>query len=92
MGDEAIRGHCSWQGARPKEIGRVAMARVTPHVAQNANQSPLGYRPSHHPPLRLQDQSAEAQKRVEEPFGWGKTVGGLARPMLRGVKLDFSSR
>jgi hypothetical protein len=27
--------------------------------------------------------------RVEEPFGWG-TVGGLARPMLRGVKkLDF---
>jgi hypothetical protein len=26
----------------------------------------------------------------EEPFGWGKTIGGLARPMLRGVKkLDF---
>ena len=24
------------------------------------------------------------------PFGWGKTIGGLARPMLRGVKkLDF---
>src|SRR5262249_33149500 len=27
---------------------------------------------------------------VEEPFGWGKTIGGLARPMLRSVKkLDF---
>jgi hypothetical protein len=23
---------------------------------------------------------------LEEPFGWGKTIGGLARPMLRGVK------
>jgi hypothetical protein len=29
-------------------------------------------------------------KRIEEPFGWGKTIGGLARPMLRGVrKLGF---
>jgi hypothetical protein len=25
-------------------------------------------------------------ERIEEPFGWGKTIGGLARPMLRGVK------
>ena len=25
-----------------------------------------------------------------KPFGWGKTIGGLARPMLRGEKkLDF---
>src|SRR5262249_45930972 len=33
---------------------------------------------------------AQKRKRVEEPFGWGKTIGGLARPMLRGVKkLDF---
>jgi hypothetical protein len=23
---------------------------------------------------------------VEEPFGWAKTIGGLARPMLRGAK------
>jgi hypothetical protein len=30
------------------------------------------------------------KKRIEEPFGWGKTIGGLARPMLRGVeKLRF---
>ncbi|MGZ3256922.1 MAG: hypothetical protein ACXU68_09155, partial [Croceibacterium sp.] len=34
--------------------------------------------------------SQQKRKRVEEPFGWGKTIGGLARPMLRGVKkLDF---
>jgi Transposase DDE domain len=58
---------------------------VTPHVAQNATQSPLGYRPSHHPKISQQNRN-----RVEEPFGWGKNIGGLARPMLRGVKkLDF---
>ena len=34
--------------------------------------------------------SQQKRKRVEEPFGWGKTIGGLARPMLRGEKkLDF---
>jgi hypothetical protein len=29
--------------------------------------------------------SQQKRKRTEEPFGWGKTIGGLARPMLRGV-------
>ena len=34
--------------------------------------------------------SQQKRKRIEEPFGWGKTIGGLARPMLRGIKkLDF---
>ena len=34
--------------------------------------------------------SQRTRKRIEEPFGWGKTIGGLARPMLRGIKkLDF---
>ena len=33
--------------------------------------------------------SQRKRKRIE-PFGWGKTIGGLARPMLRGVeKLGF---
>jgi hypothetical protein len=27
---------------------------------------------------------------MHEPFGWGKTIGGLARPMLRGpARLRF---
>jgi hypothetical protein len=30
--------------------------------------------------------SQRKRKRIEEPFGWGKTIGGLARPMLRGVE------
>ena len=29
--------------------------------------------------------SQQKRKRTEEPFGWGKTIGGPARPMLRGV-------
>ena len=36
--------------------------------------------------------SQRKRKRIEEPFGWGKTIGGLARLMLllRGVeKLGF---
>jgi hypothetical protein len=33
--------------------------------------------------------SQRNRKRIE-PFGWGRTIGGLARPMLRGVeKLGF---
>jgi len=30
--------------------------------------------------------SQQKRKRIEEPFGWGKTIGGLARPMLRGAR------
>jgi hypothetical protein len=29
--------------------------------------------------------SQQKRKRTEEPFGWAKTIGGLARPMLRGA-------
>ena len=30
--------------------------------------------------------SQQKRKRIEESFGWGTTIGGLSRPMLRGVK------
>ena len=30
--------------------------------------------------------SQQKRKRAEEPFGWAKTIGGLARPMLRGAR------
>jgi hypothetical protein len=29
--------------------------------------------------------SQQKRKRTEEPLGWAKPIGGLARPMLRGV-------
>ena len=62
---------------------------VTPHVAQNTTNrlSAIDGRPIRHCGYEV---SQQKRKRVEEPFGWGKTIGGLARPMLRGVKkLDF---
>ncbi len=62
---------------------------VTPHVAQNTSgrRSAIDNRTTRHTGYAV---SQQKRKRVEEPFGWGKTIGGLARPMLRGVKkLDF---
>src|ERR1044072_4657687 len=62
---------------------------VTPHVAQNTTNrlSAIDGRTIRHCGYAV---SQQKRKRVEEPFGWGKTIGGLARPMLRGVKkLDF---
>jgi hypothetical protein len=62
---------------------------VTPHIAQNISgrRSAIDARTTRHPGYAI---SQQKRKRVEEPFGWGKTIGGLARPMLRGVrKLGF---
>jgi len=62
---------------------------VTPHVAQNTTNrlSAIDHRTTRHCGYEI---SQRKRKRVEEPFGWGKTIGGLARPLLRGVKkLDF---
>jgi len=62
---------------------------VTPHVAQNISgrRSAIDSRTTRHPGYAV---SQRKRKRIEEPFGWGKTIGGLARPLLRGVeKLRF---
>ena len=58
---------------------------VSPHVAQNTTRrrSAIDGRTTRH---RGYEISQRKCKLVEEPFGWGKTIGGLARPMLRGVK------
>jgi transposase len=58
---------------------------VTPHVAQNtANRaSAIDGRTTRHPGYAI---SQKKRKLVEEPFGWAKTIGGLARPMLRGAR------
>ena len=61
----------------------------TPHVAQNDTnrRSAIDRRTTRHPGYAV---SQQKRKRVEEPFGWGKSIGGLARPMLRGArKLAF---
>ena len=62
---------------------------ITPHIAQNTTNraSAIDARTTRHPGYAI---SQQKRKLTEEPFGWDKTIGGLARPMLRGVaRLQF---
>jgi transposase len=58
-------------------------ACVTPHVAQKIRSSAIDGRTTRHPGYAL---SQKRRKKIEEPFGWAKTVGPMAQTMLRGVK------
>ena len=55
---------------------------VTPHVAQK-QRSAIDGRTTRHPGYAL---SQTVRKRVEEIFGWGKTVGGLRKLRHRGLQ------
>lgn len=60
---------------------------VTPHVAQNSNRpggSAIDNRTTHREGY---EQSMKHRKRVEEIFGWGKTVGLIRQIKVRGVDL-----
>lgn len=58
--------------------------RITPHVAQNTSnrRSAIDGRTTRHPGYEI---SQRIRKRVEEPFGWAKTVGGIRQVMHRGT-------
>jgi len=58
-------------------------ACVTPHVAQKVRYSAIDGRTTRHPGYTV---SQKRRKKIEEPFGWAKTVGPMAQTMLRGVK------
>jgi transposase len=84
------------RGFRPKTLGAdksydtvdcvaaIRARRVTPHVAQNTTnrRSAVDGRTTCWPGYAL---SQRARKRVEEVFGWMKTVGGFRRTRYRGV-------
>jgi transposase len=55
----------------------------TPHVSQNDTnpRSAIDARTTHHPGYRI---STIKRKRIEEPFGWIKTDGGLRKTRHRG--------
>lgn len=59
--------------------------KVTPHVAQNdkRRRSAIDKRTTRHPGYLI---SQRKRKRVEEIFGWLKTVGGLRKLRHRGVE------
>ena len=56
---------------------------VVPHVAQNISgrRSAIDGRTTRHPSYAV---SQRARKRIEEAFGWIKTVGGLRKTRHRG--------
>jgi Transposase DDE domain len=58
----------------------------TPHVSQNDTnrRSAIDGRTTRHPGYRI---STIKRKRIEEPFGWMKTVGGLRKTRHRGRPL-----
>jgi IS5 family transposase len=58
----------------------------TPHVSQNDTnrRSAIDARTTRHPGYRI---STIKRKRIEEPFGWMKTIGGLRKTRHRGRDL-----
>jgi len=63
-------------------IADLRQACVTPHVAQKSRYSAIDARTTRHEGYAL---SIKHRKRIEEAFGWAKTVGGMAQTMYRGV-------
>ena len=55
---------------------------VTPHVAQKAGHSAIDGRTTRHLGYAL---SQRRRKKIEEPFGWAKTVGGMSQTVHRGL-------
>jgi len=54
---------------------------MTPHVAAKAKHSAIDARTQRHEGYKV---SLRVRKRIEEAFGWSKTVGGLAKTRLIG--------
>ena len=71
-------------------IEELRTLNVRPHVAQNTSRrrSAIDGRTTRHPGYGM---SQRIRKRIEEAFGWVKTVAGLRRTKLRGLpKVDWA--
>ncbi len=70
-------------------VEKMRDANATPHVAQNDTNrsSAIDGRTTRHPGYKT---SQTIRKRIEECFGWAKTIGGLRKSRFVGrEKLDF---
>jgi transposase len=63
-------------------IADLRAMNVTPHVAAKVKGSAIDGRTTRHAGYAV---SQRIRKRIEEAFGWGKTVGTAAKTMLRGT-------
>lgn len=64
-------------------VADLRQACVTPHVARKSRHSAIDGRTTRHPGYAV---SQKRRKKIEEPFGWAKTIGNMAQTMLRGVE------
>src|SRR5262249_18346807 len=66
-------------------VAALRARRITPHVAQNTanRRSAIDGRTTRHPGYAV---SQQKRKRVEEIFGWAKTVGVFRQTRHRGVR------
>ncbi|MXZ25002.1 MAG: transposase [Caldilineaceae bacterium SB0665_bin_21] len=64
-------------------VGNIQARRVIPHVALKKKPSAIDGRTTRHTSYAV---SLRLCKRVEEVFGWMKTVGGFRRTRYRGVE------
>ncbi|WP_027256064.1 IS5 family transposase [Leisingera aquimarina] len=64
-------------------VADLRQACVTPHVARKARHSAIDGRTTTHKGYAL---SQKHRKRIEEAFGWAKTVGGMSQTVYRGVE------
>jgi IS5 family transposase len=63
-------------------VNELRSMNITPHVAAKAKGSAINGRTTRHAGYAI---SQRIRKRIEEAFGWGKTVGPVAKTMLRGL-------
>ena len=63
-------------------VAELRAMNVTPHVAAKVKGSAIDGRTTRHAGYAV---SQRIRKRIEEAFGWGKTVGTAAKTMLRGT-------
>jgi IS5 family transposase len=70
-------------------VAELREINVTPHLAQNTSgrRSAIDSRTTRHPGYAI---SQRIRKRIEEAFGWAKTVAGLRKARHRGLaKIDW---
>ena len=63
-------------------VAAMRKVKVTPHVAKKDKGSAIDGRTTRHDGYRT---SVKLRKRIEEGFGWGKTVGSLDKTKFRGL-------
>jgi len=68
---------------RHRRLVAAAANAAVRRMSRRTMPPPLRDRRAHDPPSRLSHQH-DQRKRIEEPFGWMKTVGGLRKTRHRG--------